>query len=105
MHPHHQDVLIRKRVYILEELEPANILHRLLQDEIIKSDQYDDIDVDKTRKAKVTALLSILPHCGPKAFSSFISALKDNQKHVAQELMEGLNDHEAAEDSVFAADI
>ena len=82
----HQEVLIKNREFLLEEIEPGDILQRLLQDFIIKPDTYEQIEVEKTRKAKVTVLLNILPHCGPNAFQSFMNALNKSQHHVAEAL-------------------
>ena len=97
----HHKVLLRNRVYLLEELELGNILHHLLQDVVINDDLYQQVEAEKTRKAKVTVLLDRLPRCGPKAFNSFIRALKEHQPHVAQKLLESPGHSEDDDDEVF----
>ena len=90
MLPVHQEVLLRKREFLLEEIEPGDILNRLLQDLVIKPDVYEMIEVEKTRKAKVTALLNMLPRCGPNAFQSFMNGLTKSQQHVELALEKAL---------------
>ena len=76
-------------MFLLDEIEPLDILHHLLQDAIIDLDMADAIEAEKTRKKRVAAILKLLPRRGRRAFACFIKALNDtHQDHVAMRLVE-----------------
>ena len=92
MKKEHQEALLRNHVFLLEEIEPGDVMNHLLQGAIIDMDMADHIESEKTRKARVAAILKILPRRGPRAFDCFVKALKDShQEHVAMPLLDREN--------------
>ena len=83
-----QEVLLRNHVFLVDEIHPADILHHLVQDEIITLDMQEGIEAATTRKAKAVELLKLLPRRGPRSFRCFINALKEaGQSYVIDKML------------------
>ena len=73
----HKDVLLQKRVYLVENLDTLSLLNHLLQDKILSKIHYDQIKSHKTPGERSEELLDILEKRGPKAYKSLLKALKE----------------------------
>ena len=82
----HRNKLRGCRVYICDELIPGPIFLYLIQDNILDDDLVEDIKQEGTRRKMSEKLLTILPLRGPRAYSSFIEALKKEQKYIAEKI-------------------
>ena len=88
----HKECLRTNHVYLLEFLEPDEVLNHLFRDGILNFDRMSRLKLEKIRRDQVRALLSKLPRCGPNAFPGFKKALrKTNQEFLADELSRELN--------------
>ena len=84
MEKKHRDILRRKRVQLVDDLEPKQLLNYLLQEEALTDNDAETIKVEPTRSSQAEKLLDILPRRGPKAFGVFCDALESSvgQRHL-----------------------
>ena len=69
-----------RRIMLLDELTPDDLIDHLFQDRILTQDQLDEIRSHQTRRKQAERLLSILPYCGEEAYAKFIKALRETKK-------------------------
>ncbi|XP_074622565.1 uncharacterized protein LOC141880875 [Acropora palmata] len=81
-----RNILRRHRLKIRMDLEPENILAKLV--EILSDTDEGEIKAETTREKKCDKLLEILPRKGPNAFKVFVEALKGEASHLASDLIE-----------------
>ena len=88
MDPLHQRcITCRRRFLVREVLQPDELLDYLIEKEVITLTMEEDIMAKETRKKKVRELLTILPHCGRKAFGHLLKGLEEtHQAHISAEL-------------------
>jgi len=87
----HLKVLQNCHTFLLQNIRPIPLIDRLYSSGILTSDDKDSISAPKTDKKTNRKLLNALKKAGPKAFSSFVSALNEtSQQHVADHLLEEL---------------
>ena len=69
-----------RRVMLLDDLIPDDLMDHLFQDRVLTQDQLDEIRSHQTRRKQAERLLSIIPYCGEKAYDVFIKALRETGK-------------------------
>eukprot|EP00118_Oscarella_pearsei_P025070 m.307436 g.307436 ORF g.307436 m.307436 type:complete len:457 (+) comp42287_c0_seq1:41-1411(+) len=89
MEKKHKEALRSKRVFLIENVDPDKIMNHLVQEELISSDDEDEIAGMKRRKEKVRKIIKTLQLRGAEAFDKFIKVLKEaNCDFIAKELSE-----------------
>ena len=76
------------RTILLDDLSPGDITNQLIEDGIIDHDDADQINAEKGRKLKATALLDMIYHRGPNAYKCFRKALEENSDWLVKALDE-----------------
>ncbi len=100
MDPLHQRLLTKKRIYLLENLRPPEIMDYFIQEDILTIDEKDEIRAKGVRRLQAEALLDKLPNCGPLAFSVLLDALsRTDQGSVADALMAQVEELKRQEES------
>lgn len=92
MEEKHREILRRHQSNIRMDLEPKNILAKLV--EILNPKDEGEIKAQQTREERCDTLLEILPRKGPNAFIIFVEALKGEAPHLASDLIEAGNKEE-----------
>ncbi|XP_067020541.1 uncharacterized protein [Acropora muricata] len=82
----HRLILRHSRVSIGRNLEPNNILSKLVT--VLTETDEEEVKAQLTRQARCEKLLEILPRKGPNAFKVFVEALKEEANHLADVLIE-----------------
>ena len=95
-----RNILRRHRLKIRMDLEPENILAKLV--EILSDTDEGEIKAETTREKKCDKLLEILPRKGPNAFKVFVEALKGEASHLASDLIEAGNKEESYQSSALS---
>ena len=72
----HRLTLRHCRQKIVEDLDVTDVLDSLIENEIVDEEQLETIQSRSTRAARVRCLLDTLPTRGPRAFQTFLGALK-----------------------------
>ncbi|XP_062321786.1 caspase-2 isoform X2 [Osmerus eperlanus] len=90
---------LRKRSVILskEMVVDELLVQSLTADEILTDSMAESILVEKTSQKRSYRLLSLLPKRGPRAFSSFCSALKDTEQHHLSALLTEYSESDSRE--------
>ena len=100
MDPIQQKCLIHKRVTLLENLRPDELLDYLIQGDVITIDEKEEIASERSRRKQVDALLKILPTCGHNAFSVLLTGLQGTaQDYLAADLLTQLEVEKASVNS------
>ncbi len=83
----HRRCLLRSRLTLLDDLDVSTVIDVLVQEECLPLDVAQDIQAERTVKAKRAALLNILPTRSDKAYDVFKEALKiGRQPWLAEQL-------------------
>ncbi|KAM8924705.1 caspase-2 [Pelodytes ibericus] len=92
MEASHRQALLKLRVYLLEEMDPLELLEHLRSEEILTDAMYQKITVSQGSYLQNRALLNELPRRGPRAFVIFCNALRaTGQGHLADKVENKLN--------------
>lgn len=62
----HTERLLRKRVYLCDEMTARDLFDYLIEDGVLSVDAVDEIKLEGTRRGMCQALVSRLPRCGDK---------------------------------------
>jgi len=100
MENRHRNILRRHRFKIRMDLEPENILAKLV--EILSDTDEGEIKAETTREKKCDKLLEILPRKGPNASKVFVEALIGEASHLASDLIEAGNKEESYQSSALS---
>ena len=74
----HRKLLLKKRVELVKDLEPNEIVGYLFQERILTENDVDLIKAEKTRRSRAELFLNTIPRKGPKAFTEFVKILQQN---------------------------
>jgi len=86
MEQKHHSILRQHWSYIRDNLEPNNILPRLVL--VLRETDKEEIREQSTRQERCDKLLCLLPRGGKNAFNVFVEALKKEAPHLALVLIE-----------------
>ena len=80
----HRELLRKNRLALVQDLEAAQLLNYLFQENCLSENDIDSIRAQTTPRAKAEKLLDILPRRGPQSFDVFCRALAntDGQSHL-----------------------
>ncbi|XP_053307320.1 caspase-2 isoform X2 [Spea bombifrons] len=93
MKDYHRKALKRKRLLLLKEMVPKELLQHLMSEGILTDYMYDKIAAESVPYDQNIALLNLLPKRGPQAFQVFCKALRETeQDHLANQLEEQVVD-------------
>jgi hypothetical protein len=84
----HKELLISKRVDIVEDLLVDDVLAQLFAKFVFDSNDKELIRSEKTSKRQAEKLLDLLVTRGDQAFKHFLSALREPYPHLAELLQE-----------------
>ena len=99
MEEKHRTILRHHLPNIRENLEPKNILPKLVT--VLKETDYDEIRAESTRQGRCDKLLDILPRRGENAFNIFVNALDKEAPHLALNLTEAGSKEEPNQSSAL----
>ena len=87
MEKKHKEALRSKRVFLVENVDPATIINHLIQEGLINDDESEEIEALTRRKEKVRRIVQKVQLRGPTAFDKFVKVLDDTgASFVADEL-------------------
>ncbi|XP_067020545.1 uncharacterized protein [Acropora muricata] len=86
----HRTILRDYRSIIVKNLEPNNILPKLVT--VLTEKDVAEIREQSTRQERCERLLEILPRKGPNGFTVFVEALKEEAPHLASDLIDAASD-------------
>jgi len=87
----HREVLLKCHDYLIENITPMPLLHKLLAAGIITKNEHIRMRKKSTDDDRNELLLEKLPRAGPEAFSSLLKALKEiGQSFIAEHLLKQL---------------
>ena len=89
MEDKHRTILRHHREIIEKNLEPSNILSKLVT--VLTETDEEEINVQLTTQRRCEKLLKILPRKWPNAFKVFVEALKEEANHLADILIKAGN--------------
>ena len=99
MEEKHRTILRRQWSNIRANLEPNNILSKLLR--VLTETDEEKIKTEPTRQKRCDKLLEILPTRGENAFNEFVNALVQEAPHLAKKLTEAGNKDEPNQSSAL----
>ena len=99
----HRKILRHKWSNIRDELEPKNLLPKLVT--VLSETDEEEIKVQSTRQERCDKLLEILPRRGENAFEVFVEALKEEAPHLAVDLIEAGNKADPNQSSAFKIEV
>lgn len=83
----HRETLRISWVFLMENMQPAELLDHLYQEGTITLDMYEQIRCERTTMDMNTELLFVLQRRGPHAFRQFLSTLEaTGQAFIADHL-------------------
>lgn len=85
---HKKKILVNFR-YLKQELVPQQIVHCFIQDKIMDEHDLEDIQSERTRRARADRFLGILIRSHPEAYDKFLVHLKANnvrQDYICEQL-------------------
>ena len=80
----HRNNLRYCRQKIVEDLDVLDIIDTLIENEIVDDETHERIMSERTRRARVRALLDTLPSRGPRAYKVFLTALERDYSWLAE---------------------
>lgn len=83
MEEKHIDILRRRHVVLVRNLEPRKLFAHLIQERVMTPDDQEGINKIPTRGSQSEEFLSILPTRGPTAYPEFVKALEEKQPFLA----------------------
>jgi len=83
MEEKHIDILRRRHVVLVRDLEPKKLFANLIQERVMTPDDQQEINKISTRISQSEEFLSILPRRGPTAYPEFVKALEEKQPFLA----------------------
>ena len=99
MEDKHRTILRHYRGIIEKNLEPNNILSKLVT--ILTETDEEEIKAHLTTKGRCEKLLQIISRKGPNAFKVFVEALKEEAPHLADVLIEAGNKEDPNQSSAL----
>ena len=99
MEEKHRTILRRQWSNIRDNLEPNNILPKLVL--VLRETDEEEIREQSTRQERCDKLLYILPTRGENAFNVFVNALVQEAPHLAKKLTEAGNKDEPNQSSAL----
>lgn len=83
MEEKHIDILTRRHVVLVRNLEPWKLFAHLIQERVMTPDDQEGMNDIPTRGRRSEKFLSILPARGPTAYPEFVKALEEKQPFLA----------------------
>jgi len=87
MEDKHIDILRRRHVALVRDLEPKRLFAHLIQERVMTPNDQEGINNITTRRSRSEEFLRILPTRGPTAFQQFVKALEEHKPFLACTLL------------------
>ena len=88
----HLDTLAKNWTYLIDNLQVQGLMDYLIQDLVISVDVMEAVQAEKGRRQQARTFLTSLTRCGPGAFDSLLSALRNTQSFIAEKLQATLDE-------------
>ena len=95
--PNYAYRLRKKRDKVLRDLEPRKILNLLYQEEVLESEDMEEVKAGGARNIQANILLDKILHSGDENIATFVNALERTQLHLYKLLQNPVPGEELAE--------
>ena len=87
----HSKILMKRRVRLLQDLNPTDmVMDYMLGESILTEGEYEQIKIQSTSKKQATEMLGIVPKKGRRSFAMFVEGLLESESEAHHDLADML---------------